>query len=177
MLDVIPLHTGHFGINVIAENLAGISQPGRVNITVTHPAGYSEWLGTFFSPADLADQFISGPDADPDNDGFNNRLEYALAGNPVNASAAPAPSGAIMEIGDLTYATLRFTRRSQAPDLVFAVPVRRRAPDVGTPRSAIQQHEQWRRHSNGSLALRRSRPCPIPSFWPHPRLPGTAVKR
>jgi|GEM_PF-2929893 len=122
ILDIVPLHAGDYGINVVAENLTGISRPQRINITVMPmPVLYSEWLSTHFTPEQIADPAVTGLTADPDGDGFNNRIEYALAGDPLSSSTGRTPTAAFAEISGASYATLRFTRRTHAQDLTFAV--------------------------------------------------------
>lgn len=44
--------------------------------------GYDDWRFILFTQAEVADDSISGPLADPDRDGLNNLLEYALGLNP-----------------------------------------------------------------------------------------------
>ena len=42
------------------------------------------WVQRFFTPSEQANQLISGPDADADNDGLTNKEEYFYASSPVN---------------------------------------------------------------------------------------------
>jgi len=51
-------------------------------------SGYGSWI-TGFGLA-LADQ---DPNDDPDNDGFDNLIEYALGGNPNSSNTGIAPTG------------------------------------------------------------------------------------
>src|SRR5690606_16482859 len=44
---------------------------------------FTDWQETVFSPAELANPSLSGPEADPDGDGVRNLLEYALGGHPL----------------------------------------------------------------------------------------------
>ena len=61
---------------------------------------YNDWLAEHFAPGDLGNPLIAGPLADPDKDGLDNRLEYAMGFNPsaplkeVERSALPALTGA-----------------------------------------------------------------------------------
>jgi hypothetical protein len=55
--------------------------------------------------------------ADDDNDGFDNRLEYALGTDPKVASTIRTPIAAITG----GYVTLTFTRRTDADDLTYNV--------------------------------------------------------
>jgi hypothetical protein len=63
----------------------------------------------------------SGRGGDDDLDGYDNRLEYALAGDPFSAMPNRAPTAQFADISGQTYATLTFTRRSEAEDTAFAV--------------------------------------------------------
>jgi subtilisin-like proprotein convertase family protein len=54
-----------------------------------------------FTPAQLLDPNISGPNADPDGDGRVNLLEYALGGNPTTSDTTGNPT--ITRVGDLVY--------------------------------------------------------------------------
>ncbi len=48
-----------------------------------HPDFFSDWRARFFTPAQLADPGITGPDKDPDRDQITNAAEYAFGTNPV----------------------------------------------------------------------------------------------
>lgn len=52
---------------------------------------WSEWQKLYFTPAQLADLAVSGPDADPDGDGQKNVMEYAAATWPVRAASVRLP--------------------------------------------------------------------------------------
>ena len=49
---------------------------------ITNPIGFEEWRGNYYSGADLLDEEISGPLADPNGDGFNN-FELFVLGLPA----------------------------------------------------------------------------------------------
>ncbi|PYI86454.1 MAG: hypothetical protein DME26_09005, partial [Verrucomicrobia bacterium] len=44
--------------------------------------GYDNWRTTYFTAAELANPAVSGPDADPDGDGFTNYQEYLSGTDP-----------------------------------------------------------------------------------------------
>jgi surface-anchored protein len=44
---------------------------------------YTAWRDAAFSPVQATDQLVSGPDADPDFDGFDNLEEFAFGGDPL----------------------------------------------------------------------------------------------
>jgi surface-anchored protein len=51
------------------------------------------WKAASFTMAELQDAAVSGDTADPDGDGWNNLMEYALGGNPLVTSALRADDG------------------------------------------------------------------------------------
>lgn len=56
-----------------------------------HASGFDRWIGGFFEPTAWNDPEVTGPTADPDGDGVENLLEYALGGDPTEASRAAWP--------------------------------------------------------------------------------------
>ena len=60
---------------------------------------------------------------DPDNDGLNNLMEYALASNPTVASRSDLPTGEtkLIEVDGITnaYLTITFRRQLAATDLTY----------------------------------------------------------
>jgi|GEM_PF-2914107 len=52
---------------------------------------FSSWLAGRFTSSELADPAISGPNADPDGDGYSNLLEYALGLEPKSPSSSGLP--------------------------------------------------------------------------------------
>jgi surface-anchored protein len=49
---------------------------------------YTAWRDTEFSTQQAADPMVSGPEADPDNDGFANLEEFAFGGDPLVPDAS-----------------------------------------------------------------------------------------
>jgi surface-anchored protein len=49
---------------------------------------YDNWRLTEFTPQQAADPLVSGPEADPDNDGFANAEEFAFGGDPLVPDAS-----------------------------------------------------------------------------------------
>lgn len=60
---------------------------------------YAEWRAHFFSGTELADDSVSGPDADPDLDGIPNLFEYGIGGSPLFAGTAARPQPVTIEEG------------------------------------------------------------------------------
>ena len=67
------------------------------------------------------------PGADPENDGLNHLLEYALGSDPVNESSADLPGASYQAIevegAADTYLTLTFRRQTASKDLVYEVQI------------------------------------------------------
>jgi hypothetical protein len=62
---------------------------------------------------------VSGDNADPDDDGIRNLLEYAFALDPTAASTNGLPSGCLTAAGRTNYLTLTFQRPASATDLTY----------------------------------------------------------
>ena len=113
VLDLIPWHPGSYNIRVLAESLIGISQPRLLTVTVSaSQAAYGGWRYANFPPAEFSDPAISGPGADPDQDGYDNRLEHYFQSDPRQPSAARLPTAGSLLLNRRLYATLTFTRRA-----------------------------------------------------------------
>lgn len=77
------------------------------------------WQNVHFTPAQLADPTMSGPTADPDHDGINNLMEYALMTDPWQPDAATTIQPGIV----VGYFGFTFTRRKWAADLQYTIDV------------------------------------------------------
>lgn len=91
---------------------------------------YTAWRGIEFNPAQAADPLVSGPAADPDNDGFTNLEEFAFGGDPLMPDAGLiAPR--LESIGNSRILTVR--QRTNASGLTI------------TPLAADDLHDgEWR---------------------------------
>lgn len=114
----------------VANGARTIDQDGSGSFVVTYsassvvlssynlpPANFSQWQNAHFTPAQLADPNISGPLADPDHDGLNNLLEYALNADPNDPSSNHRP----FETLDATNLSLTYTKVLGATDLTYAI--------------------------------------------------------
>ncbi len=62
----------------IASRLAWIQSVTGLDPTVLPPANLDDWRRAYFSPAEMEDPTVSGPNADPDADGVPTLLEFAF---------------------------------------------------------------------------------------------------
>ncbi len=84
------------------------------------PSTFPTWRAASFTGADLANDTISGPDADPDSAGLTNLARYAFALPARGPVAAPVTLGTTA-VGSDTFLTLSFPRRAAADDLSYTV--------------------------------------------------------
>ena len=94
---------------------------GQYTLTGSLPAGatFAGFVAQYFSITEQLDAAASGPNADPDGDGFSNLLEYAGARNPRQPDASSSPLSAAGISG--AYLTLTYDRRLDAPDLTYSI--------------------------------------------------------
>ncbi len=81
-----------------------------------------DWKGQHFSGDQLLDPAISGDLADPDGDGMDNLLEYALVGNPGSPDVRLLPE--LVRVTDpagTKYLALRYRTRIGASDVVYGL--------------------------------------------------------
>jgi hypothetical protein len=76
---------GVYGLRLTASDGA-LNASGFVNVYVLAET-YASWTGTYFSPAEMNDPSVSGPQADADNDAFTNEQEFTANTNPRDASS------------------------------------------------------------------------------------------
>jgi hypothetical protein len=97
--------------------------PNYAAITVTpvaSPTTYTTWRAANFTGADLTNDAISGPDADPDAAGVTNFQRYAFVLPARGPVANPVTLGTAT-VGSASYLTLTFPRRAEATGLSYVV--------------------------------------------------------
>ncbi len=90
----VPVPTGFYSTRVAAR-LDWIKGITGLDPTVLPAESFGTWSHLYFTPAQLADTTVSGPDADPDGDGVSNLLEFAFNLDPTFAG----PVGMTAETG------------------------------------------------------------------------------
>lgn len=85
------------------------------------PTPWQEWRADHFTPANLANQNVSGPSPDGDNDGVENLMEYALGLNPNVAT--PLAQRIVNDLDSDQYLRLTITRNPNATDVLYSVEV------------------------------------------------------
>jgi sialidase-1 len=87
--SVTKLPTGEIGLLFEKDPDSGLQYTRRSVSQITGGAdslpAYDVWKAGQFSPAQLMNPAISGPDADPDGDGYTNYQEFAAGTGPLNA--------------------------------------------------------------------------------------------
>ena len=96
--------------------------------TEAPPAVYATWRAATFTGADLTNDAISGPDADPDGCGLSNLARYAFDLPARGAVENPITLGTVTSAG-ASYLTLTFPRRTTAADLTYTL---ESSPDLAT---------------------------------------------
>jgi len=81
--------------------------------------GYEAWKLASFSSTQAADPMVSGLDADPDGDGANNLVEYALGGVPTNSSTSILPVVSTLTTNGTNW--LRFAYRARTNDVALEI--------------------------------------------------------
>jgi len=96
------------------------------SFTVT--ANLASWQRDKFTPTELLDANISGPNADPDSDGYSNLIEYALGLEPKSASTTNLPQVGIQG-SDWAYT---YTRPADRTDVTYVVEMSTNLSSWGT---------------------------------------------
>ncbi len=80
-------------------------------------ANFASWFWDRFDAAERADPAVSGPQADPDQDGLGNLMEYALGSDPKMSSLDALPTVS----SNSTHWLFTYTRSADRPDLQYTV--------------------------------------------------------
>ena len=126
-----PVATGTYAGTVTATN--GIGTPATQNFSITVLTTFNSWATQWFTPTQLADPTISGPNATPENDGVTNLTKYFFDVNPAEVMT-PADIAALPAVGTTTnngllYLTLTYRENPLASGVSLQVQT---SPDLQT---------------------------------------------
>lgn len=97
---------------------------GSVTGRALPPLPFSAWLGLYFTTTELANQGLSGPDADADGDGFSNFLEYAGGTLPRKVASMPKrPEPFLLESEGAVYGAARWPRSTRVQGFIWGARV------------------------------------------------------
>jgi uncharacterized delta-60 repeat protein len=109
----------HLGEPLLNGTLLGTTQ--RLAVTAADPPSFDTWRQAAFPGSEALDASVSGPEADPDSDGWNNVQEYAFALDPKSPDPDPPFLSHLLPVGGAHYLALTFRRRIAHLDLQFKV--------------------------------------------------------
>lgn len=124
------------GIHRVRLKASAFAGPGATNPTgfsavyiLTFAVGpYAQWQAAHFSSVELDDPMICGPDADPDDDGMKNLVEFGFGFDPRSGGVSPVAAGlglpkmSLSEEGGILYEVLEYPARragSQVSPLLY----------------------------------------------------------
>lgn len=87
------------------------------------PDYFRTWRPTYFTPEELADLAICGPDADPDHDGYTNAAEYLFGSNPRVSEDLRRVHVLIEEVNGEPCIFVQYVRPTMAADAQYHVEV------------------------------------------------------
>lgn len=132
------------GIHRVRFKASAFAGPGETNptgfsepFTLTFAIGpFAQWQATHFSGAELETAAISGPEADPDQDGLKNLVEFGFGFDPRSGVAEPESPGlglpqmTIREERGLFYEVLVYPRRRAGAQIAALVYTPQFSPDL-----------------------------------------------
>ncbi len=99
---------------------AGEDSPFGVALvpSVTAGEGFADWIASFDVPVEQR-----GSEDDPDGDGIDNLLEYALDGDPAAADRDILPVIGVESVGGVEYLAIAYTKNASASGIAYIVEV------------------------------------------------------
>ena len=120
VLSGTPPQAAAISMAVSATNAAGT---GSAVLKLTVQSPYTAWQNVYFTPAELNNPAISGPDAAPAGDGVSNLMKYALGLNPKTNGTGALPTLSYTASGGSQFLTLTYNRSLAASDVTCMVEV------------------------------------------------------
>ena len=133
LISGTPMQSGSFSVTLSASNTGG---SGAATLIINVFSPFQTWAAQYFTPQQLNDPLISGPNGDLNHNGIPNILEYLLHLNPAVTNAddfAELPTPVREVSNGVEYLTLTYRRNSLASDL-----------DVQVEVSSTLVSESWR---------------------------------
>ena len=110
----------------LVATLKGVAEStASAEVSATPQTPFVQWQQAWFTPAQLADPFTSGADADANGDGMMNLLAYAFNASPWTNLTPSLPTAQVTG----GYLTITYIRRKAPTDISYTVEV------AGTPGS------------------------------------------
>ncbi len=129
------------------------------------------WQAGQFTPVELANPDVSGPNADPDGDGWSNFFEFALGSLPLDVSSAPGGlQSGLQEIDGEWYLTLSFTRAAGERAVDFSAEI---SVDLASWNGGALPVLPSLVHSDGSVTATFRHPMPVAGGEHYLRLKAT----
>jgi hypothetical protein len=114
VLTGMPTAAGNYTGTVTASN--GVGTAATQNFSITILSTYSSWAAQYFTPQQLSDPTVSGPNATPQNDGQINLLKYvydiAPARTMTAADMAALPVGSMTTVAGQKYLCLTYRQNA-----------------------------------------------------------------
>jgi hypothetical protein len=114
-----------------SDGLVTDSKSAQIQILESVPSTFGDWQQHFW-PGTI-DPAINGPTVDPDGDGINNLLEYALDADPTVADDSVLPEIGVETVDGRHYLTLTYRCRTDDSALKYEVIG---SDELGTPLSS-----------------------------------------
>lgn len=135
---------GNSAWSLVVAGTAG----GSTGSLLAEPMTFAGWM-QFYSPNGEA---AADPAADTDGDGIPNLIEYALGSSANHATTDAAPKAGEVKIGNDTFLTLTFARRTDVTDVALTVEVADSLTGPWTPLDPLQPENQARVQTNTPYA-------------------------
>jgi hypothetical protein len=108
---------------LLQDNRDGGSSLASVAYVFLEASPYADWLAQYFTADEFEVASLSAEEADADQDGMPNLLEYAFGRNPRVADRAEYPQAALSFAEGQTYLEVQFQQRNPVADVQYGLEV------------------------------------------------------